>query len=90
MILHFISLLLVIVAHSERSFFYFLFELFSKREKETGSGLSHRMHVSGLVDGCTWAIFTDTVISPGTRDAAVFCESHMTLIEVTGDLECHM
>lgn len=52
-ILHFISLLLVSVAHSERIFFDVLFELFSKHEEETVSGLSHRMSVSGLVDGCT-------------------------------------
>lgn len=84
-ILHLISLLLVSVAHSERIFFFFdvLFELFSKHEEETVSGLSHRMSVSGLVDGCTWAIFSDPVISPGTRDAAAFCESRMTLIEVS-------
>lgn len=83
-ILHLISLLLVSVAHSERIFFFdVLFELFSKHEEETVSGLSHRMSVSGLVDGCTWAIFSDPVISPGTRDAAAFCESRMTLIEVS-------
>lgn len=64
-------------------FFDVLFELFSKHEAETVSGLSHRMSVSGLVDGCTWAIFSDPVISPGTRDAAAFCESRMTLIEVS-------
>lgn len=34
-------------------FFDVLFELFSKHEEETVSGLSHRMSVSGLVDGCT-------------------------------------
>lgn len=68
-----------------KNFFFFdvLFELFSKHEEETVSGLSHRMSVSGLVDGCTWAIFSDPVISPGTRDAAAFCESRMTLIEVS-------
>lgn len=83
-ILHLISLLLVSVAHSERIFFFdVLFELFSKHEEETVSGLSHRMSVSGLVDGCTWAIFSDPVISPGTRDAVAFCESRMTLIEVS-------